>query len=182
MKKAAGAWEMHAVCLLLAGAMCLLPFLIPYHQLPVLSFYPEWLAVALGVCAALVALAWRGAAIVSIPAPGLWLGAFALFLLLRAADGWQVYPQISLLAALYVVFAALMIWLGAQLANALGAERVALALAAFILAGALANALAGVIQFYGRPVLLDDVVARMGGNRAHGNIAQANLYAEYLAI
>ncbi|HZF26541.1 MAG TPA: hypothetical protein VEZ88_09800, partial [Steroidobacteraceae bacterium] len=172
----------HAVGLLLAGAMCLLPFLIPYHQLPVLSFYPEWLAAALGICAALVVLAWRGVALVSVPAPAVWLIAFAVYLLVRMADPGQAYPQISLLAAFYVLFAALMIWLGAQLARALGVERVAQVLAGLILAGAFANALAGAIQFYGRPVLLEDVVARLNGNRAYGNIAQSNLYANYLAL
>jgi hypothetical protein len=45
------------VSLLLAGFMCLLPFLIPYHQLPLRSFYPEWLAAALGLIAFVAALA-----------------------------------------------------------------------------------------------------------------------------
>lgn len=174
--------RLHSVSLLLAGAMCLLPFLVPYHQQPVLSFYPEWLAAALGVCAALAALAGRGAPALSIPTPALWLIAFALYLLVRMLGAGQAYPQIGLLAALYVLFAALVMWLGAQLANTLGTERVVLAVAAFLLAGALANSLAGAIQFYGRPALLDDVVAQLYGNRAYGNIAQPNLYANYLAL
>ncbi|HET7766547.1 MAG TPA: Wzy polymerase domain-containing protein [Burkholderiales bacterium] len=172
----------HSIGLLLSGAMCSLPFLIPYHQLPVLSFYPEWLAAGLGVCAALAALVPRGAATASFPSPALWLAGFALFLLVRTADPAQPYPQISLLAALYVVFAVLMIWLGAQLAGVLGHERVALVLAASLLAGALANALAGVIQLCGRPAVLEDIVAQLSGGRAYGNIAQANLYANYLAL
>ncbi len=174
--------RLQSVALLLAGATCLLPFLVPYHQQPVLSFYPEWLAVALGVCTALAALAWRGAPGAPIPAPALWLIAFALYLLARMLGPGQAYPQIGLLAALYVLFAALMIWLGAQLANTFGAERVVLVLAAFLLAGALVNSLAAVIQFYGRPELLEDVVAQLRGNRAYGNIAQPNLYANYLAL
>lgn len=172
----------HSIGLLLAGAMCSLPFLIPYHQLPVLSFYPEWLAAGLGVCAALVVLVPRGAATASFPTPALWLAGFALFLLVRMADPAQPYPQISLLAALYVVFAALMMWLGAQLAATLGADRVALVLATALLTGALANALAGVIQLCGRPAVLEDIVAQLSGGRAYGNIAQANLYANYLAL
>ena len=168
--------------LLLAGAMCLLPFLIPYHQLPVLSFYPEWFAAGLGVCAAVVVLARRSSVTVSAPSPALWLLAFALILALRMADPGQPYPQISLLGVCYVFFAALMIWLGAQLAAALGPDRVAMVLATALLAGALANALAGVIQFCGRPAFLEDVVARLNTNRAYGNIAQANLYANYLAL
>src|SRR4029077_17131135 len=63
-----------------------------------------------------------------------------------------------------------------------GLERVAIALAVFILAGALANAAAGIIQFYGRPHLLEDVIAELRAEGAYGNIAQRNLYANYLAL
>ncbi|HTQ75768.1 MAG TPA: Wzy polymerase domain-containing protein [Burkholderiales bacterium] len=171
----------HEIGLLLAGAMCALPFLVPYHQLPILSFYPEWLAAALGVSAALCVLAWRGGAVDPLPAPSLWLVVLALYFLARAFMG-QPYPQIGALAACYVVFAALMVWLGAQLASGLGAERVCTVLSVALLAGALANALAGTIQFYGRPALLEDVVADLAGRRAYGNIAQANLYANYIAL
>ncbi len=42
------------------------------------------------------------------------------------------------------------------------------------------------IQFYGRPALLEDVVTELhyvaGHARAYGNIAQANLFANYLAL
>jgi hypothetical protein len=170
-----------AIGLLLAGSLCLLPFLIPYHQLPVLSFHPEWLAAALGATAALAMLFGRVWA-VSLPAPALWLMAFALFLAVRAASGGHAYPQASLLAAIYVLYAVLMIQLGAKLVAALGVERVAIVLAAFLLAGALANSAAGVIQFYGRPALFEDFIAELRGSRAYGNIAQANLYANYLAL
>ena len=170
-----------AIGLLLAGSLCLLPFLIPYHQLPVLSFHAEWLAAALGATAALAMLFGRVWA-VSLPAPALWLMGFALFLAVRAVSGGQAYPQASLLAAIYVLYAVLMIQLGAKLVPALGVERVAVVLAAFLLAGALANSLAGAIQFYGRPALLEDVIADLRGSRAYGNIAQANLYANYLAL
>ncbi len=170
------------ISLLLAACACVLPFLLPYHQLPVLSFHAEWLAAALGTTAALAMLSGRGVPAVSLPAPALWLLAFALFLAARAASGGQAYPQTSGLASIYVLYAVLLIWLGAQLAAALGIERVALALAGFILAGALANSLAGVIQFYGRPTLFEDVIADLRDFRAYGNIGQANLYANYLAL
>lgn len=163
--------------------MCLLPFLVPYHQQPVLSFFPEWLAAALGAAAALALLASRSfRADAALPGTVPWLAAFALFLALRAAAGGLAYPQASLLAALYVLYAILMVQLGAQLAAVHGIARVAVVLAAFLLVGALANAAAGVIQFYGRPALFEDVVAELRGHRAYGNIAQANLYANYLAL
>ena len=171
-----------AISLLLAGGLCLLPFLLPYHQQPVLSFFPEWLAVALGVGAALAALGGRGVSAPPLPMPARWLIGFALFLAVRSAVGEQAYPQASLLAAVYVVYAVLVIWLGAQLATAFGVERLAIVIAAFLLVGALANSLAGVIQFYGRPALLVDFIADLHSKRAYGNIAQANLYANYLAL
>ncbi|HKB48330.1 MAG TPA: Wzy polymerase domain-containing protein, partial [Ktedonobacterales bacterium] len=167
---------------MLAGSLCLLPFLLPYHQPPILSFFPEWLAAALGVAAALALLVGRGVTAVFLPAPARWLIAFAVLLAAQAASGGHAYSQLPLFAALYVLYAVLMIWLGAQLTAALGIERVAMVLAAFFLAGALANSLAGVIQFYGRPKLLEDVIAELHGRRAYGNIAQANLYANYLAL
>src|SRR5258708_23085310 len=75
-----------------------------------------------------------------------------------------------------------MIGVGGKLRGGVGIARVAAVLATFLLAGALANSLAGVMQFYGRPKLFEDVVAELHGNRAYGNIAQANLYANYLAL
>src|SRR6266702_1705680 len=168
--------------LMLAGSLCLLPFLLPYHQQPVLSFFPEWLAAALGIAAALTQLVGRGVAAVSLPVPARWLIVFAVFLAAQAASGSQAYSQLPLLAALYILYAVLMIWLGAQLTAALDIERVAMVLAAFLLVGALANSLAGAIQFYGRPKLFEDLVAELHGNRAYGNIAQPNLYASYLAL
>ena len=172
-----------AVSLLLAGSLCLLPFLLPYHQLPVLSFQAEWLSAAIGIAAMLAALGWRRGAFAPVPLPAQWLIAFALFLAAQTLAGKPVYPQLPLLGALYVLYAVLLIWLGAQLAATAGIERAATALAACLLAGALANASAGMIQFYGRPPLLEDFVAELRrGSGAYGNIAQSNLYANYLAL
>src|SRR5262249_39374235 len=85
-------------------------------------------------------------------------------------------------AALYVLYAVLLTWLGAQLVADLGLERVAFLLATFLLLGALANSAAGLIQFYGRPRILEDFVADLHGPGAYGNIAQRNLYADYLPL
>ena len=171
-----------AVGLLLAGAMCLLPFLIPYHQPPLRSFYPEWLAAALGLIAFVAVLGSPRFPSISLPVPGRWMIGFAAFLAACAFARDTVYPQMPLWAAVYVLYAVLMIWLGACVVTATGLEKTADVLAACILAGALANAMAGVIQFYGRPVWLEDLVADLRGIRAYGNIAQPNLYANYLAL
>jgi len=170
------------VGLLLAGSMCLLPFLIPYHQLPLLSFYPEWLAAALGLIAFVAVLASSHFPSIALPVPGRWMIGFASFLVACAIGRDTVYPQMSLWAVVYVLYAVLMIWLGACVVTATSLEKTADVLAACILTGALANAMAGVIQFYGRPVWLEDVIADLHGTRAYGNIAQPNLYANYLAL
>lgn len=168
--------------LLLAGALCVLPFLLPYPQ----PFQAEWLAGALGIAAALAALGGRGAKIAPLPLPARWLIAFALFLAAQTLVGTPAYRQLPLLSALYVLYGALMIWVGGQLTATVGIERAAGVLAACLLAGALANAAAGMFQFYGRPALLEDIVAELHHgpvhNGAYGNIAQANLYANYLAL
>lgn len=171
-----------AVGLLLAGAMCLLPFLIPYHQPPLRSFYPEWVAAALGLIAFVAVLPSPRFQSVALPVPGRWMIGFAAFLVVCAIARDAVYPQMSLWAVVYVLYAVLMIWLGACVVAATGLEKTIGVLAACILAGALANAAAGVIQFYGRPVWLEDLIADLRGIRAYGNIAQPNLYANYLAL
>jgi len=175
-----------AVSLLLAGALCLLPFLLPYREPPILSFHAEWLAAALGVAAMLTGLRGHKGAFAALPVLARWLIAFALFLAAQTLVGTPVYSQLPLMGTLYVLYAALLVWLGAQLAASAGLERAATVLAAFLVAGALANAAAGVIQFYGRPALLEDIVAALHHNPQHngayGNIGQANLYANYLAL
>jgi len=163
----------------LAGCLCVLPFLLPYNQI----FEAEWLAGAFGVAAALAALVTRGVRIVALPALTRWLAAFALFIGAQALVVYPVYLQIPATAALYVLYAALMTWLGAQVAAPMGMERAATVLATWLLAGALANAAAGVIQFYGRPALFEDIVAELPYRAgAWGNIGQQNLYANYLAL
>lgn len=170
------------VSLLLAGLMCLLPFLVPYHQPPIHGFYGEWLAAALGLSAIVAALLDRRLVPVSLPTPALWLLGFAVFLIFRAAIVQPAYPQMTFWAVVYVVFAVALMWLGALFASSVGREQAGAVIAAFILAGALANALAGIVQFYGRPGFLEDVVAVLRGHRAYGNIAQPNLFANYLAL
>jgi O-antigen ligase len=171
-----------AVGLLLAGSMLALPFVLINPQPLAANFQAEWLAIALGLAAAIALLVRRDAALQAIPQPAWWLIAFALFLVIQGAIGNPPYWQMPLLGLLYALYAALMIWLGMQLAASAGAERTAAVLATFLLAGALANAAAGIIQFYGRPAFLEDWVAQMRSGRSLGNVSQINLYANYLAL
>ncbi len=166
--------------LLLAGALCALPFLLPYNQL----FEAEWLAVALGTAAALATLTGQGAWSSTLPALARWLVALALVLGVQTAILHPPYLQVPVLAVLYVLYAAVLVWLGAQLAASNGTQRAATVLAACLLTGALANAAAGTIQFYGISAALQDIVAEIPyrAGAAYGNIGQSNLYANYLAL
>ena len=167
---------------LLAGAMCVVPFLLPRHMPPLRTFYDEWLAIALGLAALGLCGAARRTADLRVPGLAAWLGAFALFLVARAFGADTAYAQSSLLWALYALFAALMICLGRELASRCGREQVCDAIAACLLVGALANAAAGALQVIGIPPFLDAFVSRLHGGRAIGNVGQANLYANYLAL
>src|SRR5258706_3231378 len=108
---------------MLAGSLCLLPFLLPYHQPPILSFFPEWLAAALGVAAALALLVGRGVTAVFLPAPARWLIAFAVLLAAQAASGGPAYLQFPPFAAPYVLYPLLVVWVGGQVTAALCLQR-----------------------------------------------------------
>jgi O-antigen ligase len=169
------------IALLFVGSMCVVPFLVSYHELPMANFYPEWVAAALGLLAA-VTLISSGTPLASLPAAAWWFTCFAVLLLVEAALRGSAYPQMTWWAIAYVAYAVMMLWLGAQLSAAAGLERTATLLASCILLGALANAVIGIAQFHGRPDWIESVVADFRGVRVYGNIAQANLYANYLAL
>lgn len=168
--------------LALAGAMCVIPFLQSRHFPPIRTFYDEWLAFSLGLAAMGAAAVAHREARVRIPALSLWTGLFALMLILRALSGQSAYLQSPLLWGFYALFAALLVTLGQDFATQLGQERTCDTLAAFLLFGALANSIAGVLQVTGIPPPIDAFVSYLHGKRAVGNVGQANLYANYLAL
>lgn len=167
--------------LLLLGAMCVIPFLQPRHFSPIRTFYDEWLAFAFGLAAIGLASIGRRFDAPRIPALSLWLALFALILSIRGL-GPTAYPQLPFLWASYALFAALLAALGLDLVTHFGREQVCDAIAAFLLVGALANAIAGMLQITGIPQPIDDFVSYVSGKRAIGNVGQANLYANYLAL
>jgi O-antigen ligase len=174
-------FDPRAAGLLLAGGMCLIPFLQPRHMPPIAAFYDEWLAFGLG----LVAMAFTSAGksgISRLPVLAICLALFALELFARATSDTPGYPQSSLLWGIYAFFAALVVMLGHDLATHFGQSRVCDLLAGFLLAGALANSIAGVLQMVGIPREIDAFVSYLRGARAIGNVGQANLYANYLAL
>ena len=168
--------------LILAGAMCLIPFLQPRHFLPIRTFYDEWLAFAFGLAALGLSVLSRKGTATRVPTLSLYLGLFSLTLALYALLRSSAYPQTALLWALYVLFAALLVILGQGYAMAFGRDRCCDLLAGFLLAGALLNAIAGVLQVAGIPPQIDSFISYLHGKRAIGNVGQSNLYANYLAL
>src|SRR5476649_1133800 len=129
--------------------MFLLPFLNPYHFFPMTNFYTEWLALALGLAALLPFSLKRFWDEVEIPKLTLWLLAYAALLPLQMVWLDIAYPELSLLGALFVIWAALLVWLGRVLAKSCGMQALAVLLAAMLLLGGLLNTAAAVLQFYG---------------------------------
>ncbi|MBI1966222.1 MAG: O-antigen ligase C-terminal domain-containing protein, partial [Betaproteobacteria bacterium] len=168
--------------LILTGLMFVVPFLQPYHRFPLTAFYSEWLAFALGLAAAALLLRrepWRGAA---LPAVALVPPVLALLLGLQVALGRVPYPEQALTAALYLLWAALLMLLAHTLRRELGMTAVVTTLAWFALCGGLLGALAGLLQHYQLSTPLDFLVVRKGGAGVYGNLGQANHYAAYVTL
>ena len=164
--------------------MFLLPFLNPYHFYPLTNFYTEWLALALGLAALLplsVKSFWDE---VEIPTLVLWLLGFAAVLPLQLVWLDIAYPELSMLGALYVIWAAWMVWLGRVLAKSCGMEALAVWLAAMLVLGGLLNSAAATLQFYGFDSSFEPLVAKLGAGRggAYGNFGQNNHFADYVTL
>ncbi len=164
--------------------MFLLPFLNPYHYFPLTNFYTEWLALALGL-AALLPLTVKGFwDEVEIPTLVLWLLGFAALLPLQLLWLDIAYPELSMLGALYVIWAAWLVWLGRVLAKSCGMEALVVWLAAMLVLGGLLNSAAAHVQFYGMESWFGSLVASLGPFQrgAYGNFGQNNHFADYVTL
>ena len=169
--------------LVLIGLAWTVPLLQPVHRFPLTAFYSEWLAFALGLAAAVPLLrreAWRDATLPVVAlAP---LGLIGL-LALQVALGRVPYAGQALMAALYLVWALLLIELGQWLRREVSFPVLATWLAWFLLAGGVAHALVGLAQHFGlHDAPLDVLVARKGEPVVYGNLGQANHYAASLSL
>ena len=170
------------ISLALAGLMFAFPFLHYRHENPLTTFDQEWWSAMLGVLA-LLALALRDLwqqpeipRIVQFPM------ALIVVVLLQVALGKMAYFDQALLYILYLLFAALMMWLGARLRDSFGIEKLAVVLSFSLLIGAELNALIGVLQHYQWHTPLDAVVVMQISPGMYGNLAQPNHFADYIAL
>jgi len=166
--------------LVCCGLLVSVPFLNPYHYYPLLTFYTEWLAFAAG----LLALAAMAVAPSKnpIPVPGMCLGLFLLtaLLVLQAAGGWVSYPLRSAVGALYLVWAALLVILGAWLRNELGEARVSHALQWWLAFAGVLAAASGFVQYYRLPLPMGVYSSVQPLNQMFGTVNQTNNFADYL--
>src|SRR5690242_1948517 len=169
------------LCLGLCGLLASVPFLFPFHRLPFPTFYPEWLAFALGLAAlAAMGLALSGRA-VPIPAMALGLLAFTGVLVIQVALGEVAYPLRSAMGALYALWAALLVVLGAWLGGGLGERAVSHALQWWLAIAGTVVAASGFFQYYHTPLFGGGaIVIAQPMNWMFGVIGQPNNFALYL--
>jgi hypothetical protein len=165
-----------------AAAFCVVPALVWRHTHPLPFFHQEWVAFLLGSAIAGVLVAqgrWPGTGlprIVAVPA------LLAAVLLVQAASGMHAYPQQTLAGVLYLLWAAVMAQAGAYLRDTVGPRVLAGTLAMALVFGASASALAGILQYSGASAAFAPMVMPAVSARVYGNLAQPNLYADYLGL
>ncbi len=167
------------VSLYLIGLMWVLPFLSPRHQLPIPSFYSELTAFVLGMLA--MCALWKKAVWQDFQLPRIILLPFGILciILLQLALGMVVYPQMALIAMQYLLWACLLMVLGHRLREALGWEKFAATLAAFLVLGGLINFFMAVLAYAGVKSLW--LFPGLSGS-AFGNLGQPNHFANYMAL
>jgi len=170
------------ISLALVGLMWVLPFLHHRHRLPLTTFDQEWWSALLGVLAlALLATRdfWRQPEIpriVQLPI------ALIAVVWLQWSLGKISYFDQAMLYSLYLLFAAMLMVLGAWLRASFGMVKLAQALAVFLLIGAETSALIGVLQHYRWHTWLDSVIVTKVSAGVYGNLAQPNHFANYIAL
>ena len=162
--------------------IAVLPFVYPYHPAPNVSFYSEWIALALGIIGFLVFLTprfWN-----ELRAPKVALYLLALVAVVAVQNFYIARPYLaqSLTPGLYLVWAFLLMVLATWLRTVLGAERAGVTFAWFVLVGALLQAFTGLVQYLGVAGWLATVVAIKQYAAVYGNIAQANHFATHLTL
>lgn len=170
------------ISLAFVGLMWVLPFLHYRHEYPLTTFDQEWWSVVLGLFAMTALLAkdyWQSP---QVPRIVLFPVALIAIVLVQIALGKVAYFEQGLLYILYLLFAALLMMLGAWLRRSLGIENLACTLAIFLLVGAELSAAIGVLQHFGWHTWFDSVIVRKTAAGLYGNVAQPNHYANYIAL
>ncbi|BBJ23307.1 PglL family O-oligosaccharyltransferase [Candidatus Nitrotoga sp. AM1P] len=170
------------ISLAFAGLMWVLPFLYYYHAYPLTTFYQEWSAAVLGLCAMPLLMTKRYWLQPQLPLIVLLPIGLLLLGMMQFVLGRVSYFDQILLLALYLLWAALLMMLGQRLREEFGLPALVTALASFLLVGAELNALAGILQHYRWHTFLDAVVTVKISVAVYGNVAQPNHFANYITL
>ncbi len=170
------------ISLALVGLMWVLPFLHYRHQYPLTTFYQEWWSALFGVLALTLLTARNFWQQPEIPRIAQLPAGLIAVLLLQWGLGEIAYFDQALLYAMYLLFAALLMLLGARLRDCFGMATLALTLAIFLLIGAELSALIGVLQHYRWHTPLNPVIVMKVSSSVFGNLAQPNHFANYIAL
>ncbi len=162
--------------------MWVLPFLYYNHAYPITTFYQEWGAALLGLCAMPLLLGRRYWQQPEIPRVILLPLGLLLLLLLQYLLGKIPSLEQVLLFSMYFLWMALLVMLGQRLRSELGLPLLAAVLAGFLVLGAELSALAGFVQHYRWHSFLSAVVTVKNAAAVYGNIAQPNHYANYIVL
>jgi O-antigen ligase len=171
--------------MVLFGVMASLPFLVPYHQDPIPSFQSEWLAMLLGLLGALVLLATNNG--MPLRMPSIVVAPLALTAVIAAqlAAGMFAYAASAVTVSMYLLWSMLLACSGSMLAQAAGERRITSWLAWFVLAGGLANAIAGLLQYLQLSHAFGELIAEPMALSVHGiygNLAQQNHFSTHIAL
>jgi O-antigen ligase len=170
------------ISLALVGLMWVSPFLHYLHRYPLTTFYQEWWSALLGVGALTLLVGrayWQRPEIPRIVQLPVGLAAIAL---LQLALGKLAYFDQALLFTLYLLFAALLMMLGAWLCDIYGFARLAQVLAICLLIGAELSTAIAVLQHFRWSTPFDSVIVAKVSVSVYGNLAQPNHFADYIAL
>jgi O-antigen ligase len=170
------------ISLALIGLMWVLPFLQPYRQFPLPSFYTEWLAFSLGLGALSLLLQKRFWNNLELPVVALVPLVLYPLLLLQFALGKIAYPEQVLLALLYLLWTTFLILLGNILRREIGFAALSTTLAWCLVAGGLLSVIVALLQHYQIHTFVDPLIAVKTSNAVYGNLAQPNHFADYICL
>jgi len=163
----------------LISLMFLLPFINIYHQLPIISFYAEWIAGILGIAAIAPMLGIAAQSHIRIPQISLTFLALAAILGVQWILGMLNSTQYALLMLCYLIWAFLLTLVGSHLRRELGWNKLVSTLAFFLVVASIIN---------GGIVILQ-IVTRTGGAipflpqlPSYGPFAQENHFADFTAL
>lgn len=168
-----------------AALLSAVPFLIPVHRFVLPTFYPEAIALGLGLVVVLVVGAgFRGAGEFQVPRLAVLFVLFAMVVYGQSFFVVIPYREHAELWMWYLLWAAALILAGRVLGVRMGADKVVPVLATAITIGALLSAGAGLAQWLKVSDSLSPLVAvEVGGSeQITGNFLQKNLFANYLVL